>query len=66
MAILKRVGLLLLLVLLLLLAVLAYVTMTHGGLQRLFSLGQSYATGELVVGKSSGALIGPARFEDVS
>jgi len=35
MAILKRVGLLLLLVLLLLLAVLAYVTMTHGGLQRL-------------------------------
>ncbi len=66
MAVLKRVGLLLLLVLLLLLAVLAYVTMTHGGLQRLFSLGQSYATGELVVGKSSGALIGPARFEDVS
>ena len=66
MAVLKRVALLLLLLMLLLLAVLAYVTMTHGGMQRLFSLGQSYAAGELVVGKSTGALIGPATFEDVS
>ncbi len=66
MAVLKRVALLLLLILLLLLALLAYITMTHGGMQRLFSLGQSYAAGELVVGKSTGALIGPATFEDVS
>ncbi len=66
MGVLKRVALLLLLLLLLLFAVLAYVTMTHGGLQRLFSLGQSYAAGELVVGDSSGALIGPASFENIS
>ena len=66
MGILKRVALLLLLLLFLLIAVLAYITMTHGGLQRIFSLGHSYLAGELVVGSSSGALIGPATFEDIS
>ena len=54
-----------LLLLVLLLAVLAYATMTHGGMKRLFSLGQSYAQGELSWGESSGRLLGPATLDDV-
>lgn len=66
MNVLKRVGILLLLLLFLLLAVLAYVTMTHGGLKRLFSLAQSYVAGELTVAQSSGALVGPATLSNVA
>lgn len=65
MIVLKRLGLLILLLLFLLLAVLAYATMTHGGMKRLFSLGQSYAQGELSWGESTGTLIGPATLDDV-
>lgn len=63
--VLKRVGLLILLLLILLFAVLAYATMTHGGMKRLFSLGQSYAQGELSWGESTGRLVGPATLNDV-
>ena len=60
MGVVKRVGLLLLLMLLMLLAVVAYFMMTHGGLVRITSLGQSYLNGELTFADSSGALVGPA------
>lgn len=65
MIVLKRLSVLILLLLLLLLAVLAYATMTHGGMKRLFSLGQSYAQGELSWGESTGRLLGPATLDDV-
>lgn len=61
----RRVGLLLLLLLLLVVGVIAYLTMTHGGMQRLFSLGKSYAQGELNWGESTGTLVGPATLADV-
>lgn len=55
----KRISLLLLLLLLLVVALLAFVTMTNGGMQRVFSLGQSYMTEDLKVGGVEGKLIGP-------
>ena len=58
----KRVGLLIFLLLLLVAAMLAYVTMTNGGMQRIFSLSQSYLTDELTIGKVEGKLVGPGRF----
>lgn len=62
---LRRLSLLFLLLLLLLAAVAAYVTMTHGGMQRIFSLGKSYAQGELTWRDSTGKLIGPATITDL-
>lgn len=61
----KRVGLLIFLLLLLVAAMLAYVTMTNGGMQRIFSLSQSYLTDELTIGKVEGKLVGPGRFENI-
>ena len=61
----KRFVLLIFLVLLLLVAMLAYVTMTHGGMQRMFSLSQSYLTEELTIGKVEGKLVGPGSFENI-
>ena len=55
----KRISLLFLLLLLLVVALFAFVTMTNGGMQRMFSLGQSYMTEDLKVGGVEGKLIGP-------
>ncbi|OED37134.1 hypothetical protein AB833_24590 [Chromatiales bacterium (ex Bugula neritina AB1)] len=63
---LKRFSYLLLLLLLLLAAVVAYVTMTHGGMQRIFSIGKNAIQGELSWRESSGKLIGPAAVADLS
>jgi len=62
----KRVSLLIFLLLLLLVAGLAYVTMTNGGMQRIFSLSQSYLTEELTIGKVEGKLVGPGSFENIN
>ncbi len=62
----KRFGLLILLLLLLLVAMLAYVTMTNGGMQRMFSLSQSYLTEELTIGNVEGKLVGPGSLENIS
>ncbi len=62
---LKRLGWVLLCLLLLVLVLIAYLTMTHGGMKRLFSLGQSYSQGELSWGESSGSLKGPASLNDI-
>ena len=62
---LKRTGLLLFLLLLLLMSVLAYVTMTNGGMQRVFKLGQSYLSDELTIGEVEGKFIGPGAFRNI-
>jgi len=62
----KRVSLLIFLLLLLVAAMLAYVTMTNGGMQRMFSLSQSYLTEELTIGNVEGKLVGPGSFENIS
>jgi len=62
----KRIGLLFFLLLLLIAAMLAYVTMTNGGMQKMFSLSQSYLTEELTIGKVEGKLVGPGSFEDIN
>ena len=62
---LRRTGLLILLLLMLLVSVLAYVTMTHGGMQQVFKLGQSYLVDELTIGEVEGKLIGPGEFRDI-
>lgn len=43
----------------------AYVTMTNGGMQRAFSLGQSYLTEELTIEKAEGKLVGPGGFNNI-
>ncbi len=61
----RRAAVLILLLLILVIGLAAWLTMTHGGMQRLFSLGKSYAQGELNWGESSGTLAGPAAIEDL-
>ncbi len=61
----KRMGLLLLLLLFLIVAIIGYVTMTNGGMQRVFSLGQSYVTEELTIGEVDGKLVGPGSFSEI-
>ncbi len=61
----KRIGLLFLLLLLLIFGVLGYVTMTNGGMKRMFSLGESYLTDDLTVGSVEGKLVGPGSFSDI-
>ena len=61
----KRIGLLFLLLLFLIIALIGYVTMTNGGMQRVFSLGQSYVTEELTIGEVDGKLVGPGSFNEI-
>jgi len=61
----KRFSLLIFLLLLLIAAMLAYVTMTNGGMQKVFSLGLSYLTEELTIGRVEGKLVGPGSFENI-
>ena len=62
---LKITGMSLLIILLLIILFVSYITMTHGGMQRLFSLGSSYMQGELHWSELQGSLIGPAEVDDL-
>lgn len=62
---LKIAGVVFLAILLLLCVAVLYITMTHGGMQRLFSLGQSYVQGELHWTELQGSLVGPAKIHNL-
>jgi len=62
----KRISLLFLLLILLVVALFAFITMTNGGMQRLFSLGQSYLVDELTIGSVDGKLVGPGSINDIA
>jgi translocation and assembly module TamB len=57
---LKIIGVALLTLLLIIVLLFSYLTMSHGGMQRLFSLGKSYVQGELQWSELQGSLVGPA------
>ena len=62
----KRFSLLMFLLLLLVVALFAYITLTNGGMQRIFSLGQSYLVDELTIGGVDGKLVGPGSINDIA
>jgi len=44
----------------------SYITLTHGGMQRLFSLGKSYVQDELSWGELQGTLAGPGEIKNLA
>ncbi len=62
---LKITGISLLVLLLIITLFISYITMTHGGMQRLFALGSSYVQGELHWSELKGSLVGPADINDL-
>ena len=61
----KRIGLAFLLLLVLIVALIAYVALTDGGLQRTLSLGKNFLPEGVSIGETSGKLTGPASFSDI-
>ena len=65
MKVIKVTALTLAMLLLAIVLLISYITLSHGGMQRLFSLGKSYVQGELHWGELQGTLVGPAEINDL-